>query len=67
MAALGTDPEGNATDSYCSVETDAGHNGEDPKSYLVPCSVDEDVVQEEATPNNGIPAGWTRTKLEPDW
>jgi hypothetical protein len=67
-----THREGNATHSYCSVETDASHDEEDPEPSLVPRSVlicsdpDEDVVQEEATPN-GIPAGWTRTKLEPDW
>ena len=67
-----TSREGNARDSCCAAETDAAHDEEEPKPSLVSrrvrmCSVqDEDVVQEEATPD-GIPAGWTRTKLEPDW
>jgi hypothetical protein len=31
-----------------------------------PDEPDQQVVQEEATPDE-IPVGWTRTKLEPDW
>jgi hypothetical protein len=28
---------------------------------------EHDVVQEEATPDEYLPPGWTRMKLEPDW
>jgi hypothetical protein len=67
-----TNQEGKATGSYNSVEKDAGSDKEDPKPSLVTSSAllrsdpDQEVVQEEAT-SDVIPAGWTRTKLEPDW
>ena len=74
MAATITNREGKATSGTCSyAEIDAGHDEEEPKSSRVPRSAlivgsgqDEYVVQEEATVD-GMPAGWTRTKLEPDW
>ena len=73
MAATRINREGNATDSCCSVETDVGHHEEEPEPSPVPSRVlivcsdqDKYAVQEEATPD-GIPAGWTRTKLQPDW
>jgi hypothetical protein len=28
---------------------------------------EQDVVPEEATPDEYLPPGWTRMKLEPDW
>ena len=73
MAATITNREGKATSGTCSyAETDAGHDEEEPEPSLVHSRVlicsdqDEYVVQEEAT-LDGIPAGWTRIKLEPDW
>eukprot|EP00978_Attheya_sp_CCMP212_P005858 scaffold13069_cov32-Attheya_sp.AAC.2 len=72
MAAR-TNRERNATGSCSSVEKDPGRDGEDPKPSLVTSSVlicsdpDQEVVQEEATPDAYLPAGWTYTKLEPDW
>ena len=72
MAATRANLEGNASDSCCSVETDAGCDEEDSKLPLVPSTVpissdpDQEVVPEATTPDD-IPAGWARTKLEPDW
>ena len=73
MTATRTNQEGKATDSYCSVEIDAGHKEEEPRPSLVPsrvlkvCSDQNKYPVQEETTLDGIPAGWTRTKLEPDW
>ena len=74
IAATRTNREGNTTSgSCCSVEIDAGHDAEELEPSLVPsrvliCSDQDDyVVQEEQATLDGIPAGWIRTKLEPDW
>jgi hypothetical protein len=56
-----------------SVKTNDGRDEEDPQPALVTSSVriagsdpvQEIVVEEEVTPDD-IPAGWTRTKLEPN-
>ena len=72
MAPTRTNREGNAAGiCFRSVGNDAGGDGEDQHLSLVPGSAllcsepDQEVVQKEATPD-GIPAGWTRFKLEPD-
>jgi hypothetical protein len=71
MAAR-TNKKGNATGNCsCSMEKDADRDEEDPKLPLVDFSVrrgsdpdQEEVVQEERTPND-VPSGRTRTQLEP--
>ena len=72
MVASRTNQSDNATSrARCmSMEKDAGagRNDEAPRPYLVTSTdlLDKEVVQEETAPDE-IPAGWTRTKLEPDW
>ena len=74
MAAGISQDEAKATDCCSSVENDDDRDEEDPKPSLVTSSAarissdasGQDIVQEEAT-SGVIPAGWTRTKLEPDW
>ena len=74
MAAGTSQDEAKATDCCGSVENDDDRDEEDLKPSLVTSSAarissdgsGQDVVQEEGTPGV-IPAGWTRTKLEPDW
>jgi hypothetical protein len=69
---------GNATGNCSSMEEDkdkdTGRDEEDSEPALVTISAarisspdpDQAVDQEEATSSDGIPFGWTRTKLEPD-
>jgi hypothetical protein len=73
MAASRTNQRGKATGSCSSVEEDGGGRDEqDSKPSLVTSGAllgsypDREVVQEEATPPDEIPFGWTRVKLEPD-
>jgi hypothetical protein len=65
---------GNETTGSCSsVEKDDGRDEENPKPPLVTMSVrtssdaDQEVAQEEATPDAYLPPGWAHIKLEPDW
>jgi hypothetical protein len=82
MAASRTNQNDNAragTSCIISVENDAeaGRDEEDPKPSLVTSSSllissgdpgdHQEVVHEEATTDNELPAGWVRPKLEPDW
>jgi hypothetical protein len=75
LADARTNPrDGAAVGSRGSLENDADRDEEDSKpSPLVTSSApissypDQEVVQEEAVPRDGIPSGWTRVKLEPDW
>ena len=65
----------NATDIYTSVEKDTVRDEEDPKPprmvtssrVRISSDPDQEVVQEEASPDVDLPPGWTSTKLEPDW
>jgi hypothetical protein len=71
-----TNQRGKATDGGSSlVVEDGGRDEEESKPSLVTSSEligsdpGQDVVQEEATPDqipSEIPSGWTRAKLEPD-
>jgi hypothetical protein len=71
MAAR-TNHEGNATGSCSSAETACGLGEEDSNPSLVTSSAligsdpDQEVVQEEATPDE-IMSGTTPAKLEPDF
>ena len=73
MASV-TNHRDNATGSSCNaVKKDDGHD-EDSSPSLITTNMqligydpsDQEIVQEDATPD-AIPAGWTPTKLEPDW
>ena len=71
--AARTNQRDNATGSCTSVEEDAGRDEVDPKPPLVTSSTltgsdrDQEVVQEDPTPDAYLPPGWAHTKLEPDW
>jgi hypothetical protein len=78
MAARPNQRGGNAAGNCSSPvekEKDTGRDEEDSEPALVTISTgrisspdpDQALDQEEATSSDGIPFGWTRTKLEPDW
>ena len=73
--AASTNQTNNATGSYIAVKNDDGHHEEDASPSLGTArmeqigsdSSDLEVLVPEAPTTDDIPAGWTRTKLEPDW
>jgi hypothetical protein len=76
QTAARTNQSDNATGSCSAVKKDAGGDEEDSSPSLVTSTSieligydpsDQEVVQEEEATPDDIPAGWTRTKLEPDW
>jgi hypothetical protein len=59
----------------CSEENGDGRDEKEPEpepaivtsgTLIRSSDPDQDIVREKAAPDK-IPAGWTRTKLEPDW
>ena len=75
MAARAYHKRDNDAGSYTARHKDDGHNEEDASQSLVTKSIevlgsdpsDQEVLVQEEPTSHDIPAGWIRTKLEPDW